>query len=126
MGALVIFAVNVGSVAKFYEAVVGLSPCPAPGDSKKDLRLCNEDQEVLIHSISPQISKTIHLESPPLPREDSAIKPIFEVKSISTALEQVLPNGGIVTERTFTHGGLIRHDIVDPEGNIVQLRSSLA
>jgi hypothetical protein len=32
--------------------------------------------------------------------------------------------GGIVTGRSFTLDGLTRQDIADPEGNVVQLRSS--
>ena len=52
------------------------------------------------------------------------MKPVFDVESLSTALERVTLLGGIVTERTFTLDGLTRQDIVDPEGNVVQLRSS--
>jgi predicted enzyme related to lactoylglutathione lyase len=122
MGALVIFAVNVKAVANFYEAVVGLSPCPKPGDSKNDLRLGDDGVELLIHSIPPRIAKTIVIESPPVAREDTAMKPVFDVKSLSEALVQVSLRGGIVTERTFTIDGLTRHDVVDPEGNVVQLR----
>jgi predicted enzyme related to lactoylglutathione lyase len=124
MGALVIFAVNVKAVANFYAAVLGLSAQPQPGDSKKDIRLGNGEAELLIHSIPPQISKTIVLQAPPAPREESAMKPVFNVNSLSIALEQVTLRGGIVTERTFTLNGLTRRDVVDPEGNIVQLRSA--
>jgi predicted enzyme related to lactoylglutathione lyase len=126
VSAIVIFAVNVRNVADFYEAVLGLSSKPSPGDSKKDIRLGSDGQELLIHSIPPRISKGIILESPPVPREDCAIKPVFDVKSLPVALEQVSLFGGIVTKRTFATNGLTRHDIVDPEGNVVQLRSAIA
>ena len=122
MNALVIFAVNVKAMADFYQAVLGFSRDPRPGDSKKDVRLGKDGQELLIHSIPARIAKTISLESPPVAREDSAMKPVFDVDSLASALEQVKQRGGIVTERTFTLDGLTRHDIVDPEGNIVQLR----
>jgi len=125
MISLVIFAANVKALADFYEAVLGLSPCPKPGDSKKDLRLGNDGMELLIHSIPARISKTIILESPPAPREMSAMKPVFDVTLLAEALEQVPLRGGIVTERTFTLDGLTRRDVVDPEGNVVQLRSPL-
>jgi len=124
MSALVIFAVNVKAVAKFYEAVLGYSPTPKPGDSKADLRLGKGNEELLIHSIPSRIAKTITIESPPVAREESAMKPVFDVQSLSKALEQVSLLGGIVTNRSFTLDGLTRHDIVDPEGNVVQLRSS--
>jgi len=119
----VIFAVNVKSMADFYQAVTGFSADPRPGDSTKDIRLGKGDEELLIHSIPPRIAKTIVIETPPLAREESAMKPIFDVDSLSSALEQVTLRGGLVTERTFTLDGLTRHDIVDPEGNVVQLRA---
>lgn len=125
MNALVIFAVNVKALAGFYQAVLGLSPSPMPGDSKKDIRLGGDDSELLIHSIPEQIAKSIVIESPPVAIEDAAMKPVFDVKSIDEALKQVSQLGGIVTKRTFTLNGLTRHDIVDPEGNVVQLRSAL-
>jgi predicted enzyme related to lactoylglutathione lyase len=125
MNALVIFAVNVEALATFYEAVLGLSPSPMPGDSKKDIRLGGKHSELLIHSIPERISKTIVIESPPVVREESAMKPVFDVESMTNALEQVQALGGVVTERSFTLDGLTRHDIVDPEGNVVQLRSAL-
>ena len=118
-----IFAVNVKAMTDFYQAVAGFSADPRPGDSKKDIRLGKGGKELLIHSIPPRIAKTIVIETPPLAREDSAMKPIFDVESLSSALEQVTQRGGLVTDRTFTLDGLTLHDIVDPEGNVVQLRA---
>jgi len=124
MSSLVIFALNVKTLATFYERVLGVSPTPRPGDSKKDIRLGENGHELLIHSIPSRIAKKIVIQSPPIPREESAMKPVFDVESLSRALEQVPLLGGLVTDRTFTLDGQTRHDIVDPEGNVVQLRSS--
>ena len=125
MSALVIFAVNVKAVAGFYQSVVGFSAQPKPGDSKKDIRLGKGSEELLIHSIAPRVAEAIVLESPPIAREYSALKPVFDVDLLSAALEQVKSNGGVVTDRAFTLDGLTRCDILDPEGNIVQLRSAV-
>jgi len=125
MSSLVIFALNVKILSDFYKDVLSLSPTPRPGDSKKDNRLGNDAEELLIHSIPNRIAKSIVIQSPPIPRDNSAMKPVFDVESLSIALERVTLLGGIVTERTFTLDGLTRHDIVDPEGNVVQLRSSV-
>jgi predicted enzyme related to lactoylglutathione lyase len=124
MSALVIFAVNVKTLASFYEAVLGLSPAPQSGDTKKDIRLGGKGLEILIHSIPPRISKTIVIKSPPVPRDIAAMKPVFDVKSLSKAEEQVTLRGGVVTKVTFTLNGLTRRDVVDPEGNVIQLRSA--
>ena len=125
MGSLVIFALNVKTLANFYKDVLIISPTPRPGDSKKDIRLGKNGHELLIHSIPNRIAKSIVIQSPPVSRDSSAMKPVFDVESLSIALERVTLLGGIVTERTFILDGLTRRDIVDPEGNVVQLRSSV-
>ena len=124
MGSLVIFAVNVKVLASFYEAVLGISPTPKLGDNKKDIRLGGKGIELLIHSIPPRISKTIVIKSPPAPRDIAAMKPVFDVKSLSKSEEQVTLRGGVVTKVTFTIDGLTRRDVLDPEGNVIQLRSA--
>ena len=124
MGTLVIFAVNVKALASFYAAVLEISPTPKPGDTKKDIRLGGKGIELLIHSIPPRIAKTIVIKSPPVSRDIAAMKPVFDVKSLSKAEEQVTLRGGVVTKVTFTIDGLIRRDVLDPEGNVIQLRSA--
>jgi len=124
MSALVIFAVNVKALASFYEAVLGLSPAPQAGDTNKDIRLARKGVELLIHSIPPRISKTIVIKSPPVPRDIAAMKPVFDVKSLPKAEEQVTLRGGVVTKVTFTLNGITRRDVLDPEGNVIQLRSA--
>jgi predicted enzyme related to lactoylglutathione lyase len=52
------------------------------------------------------------------------MKPVFDVKSLSKAEEQVALRGGVVTKVTFTLNGVTRRDVVDPEGNVIQLRSA--
>jgi len=121
----VIFAVNVKNVANFYESILGLSRSAKPGDSKQDIRLCSDQDEILIHSIPTHIAKTISLTSPPVPRDETAMKPVFEVESLPSALAQVPLLGGVVTDRTYTSDGVTRQDIIDPEGNVVQIRSHL-
>jgi len=123
MGTLVIFSINVRRLADFYEAVVGVKRSPSPGDNGKDIRLRSDNEEILIHSIPAKIAKTISLQSPPEAREDTPIKPVFDVGSLVEALAEVSLKGGVVTERTFELDGLTRHDVLDTDGNVIQLRS---
>ena len=120
MGALVIFSVDVRRLAAFYEAVLGVTPTD---DGSDDIRLRNDRQEVLVHSVPASVTDTISIQSPPEARERSPIKPVFDVDSLRAALEAVERNGGVVTGRTFSIDGLTRHDVLDPDGNIIQLRS---
>ena len=117
MGALVIFTTNVPRLAQFYESVLAAEPTLEPSG---DIRVHNEHDEVLIHaarvgSVSGDSSS---------PRADAALKPVFEVVSLADALAQVVRAGGTVTDFTFRIDGSTRHDVVDPDGNVVQLRDS--
>jgi predicted enzyme related to lactoylglutathione lyase len=119
MSSLVVFSVDVPRLAAFYEAVLGAKPNHEPSG---DIRLLGDREEVLIHKLPAKIAKTIELRTPPEPREGSAIKPVFDVDSLEAALEQVDTRGGVVTGRTFSIDGLTRYDVIDPDGNVIQLR----
>jgi len=112
-------SVDVRRLATFYEAVLGVSPTDEHSD---DIRLLNEREEVLIHSVPARIAGTIEIRIPPEPSEGSALKPVFDVISLESALADVKSNGGVVTRRTFSIDGLTRHDVLDPDGNVIQLR----
>jgi predicted enzyme related to lactoylglutathione lyase len=119
MSSLVVFSVNVRRLAAFYEAVLEVNPHHEPSG---DIRLIGHREEVLVHSIPATIAKTIEVRTPPEPREGSALKPVFDVESLEAAVEQVSAKGGVVTARTFTLNGLTRRDVIDPDGNVIQLR----
>jgi predicted enzyme related to lactoylglutathione lyase len=119
MSSLVVFSVNVRRLAAFYEAVLGANPRHEPSG---DIRLIGDREEVLVHSIPAKTAKTIEVRTPPEPREGSAMKPVFDVESLEAAMEQVNAKGGVVTARTFSIDGLTRHDVIDPDGNVIQLR----
>ena len=119
MSALVIFSVNVRRLATFYEKVLDVRPTL---EESGDIRLRSEQEEVLIHSIPPRIAKTIEVQIPPEPRQDSAIKPAFDVDSLDASLDAVAVNGGVVTGHSFVLDGVHRHDVLDPDGNVIQLR----
>ncbi|MGB8195761.1 MAG: hypothetical protein WCF25_01985 [Acidimicrobiales bacterium] len=120
MAALVIFSVDVGRLAAFYARVLALE---SSVEESGDIRLRSEQEELLIHSVPPRIAQTIEVRVPPEPREKVALKPVFNVEALDVALDEVMKNGGIVTGNSFTFNGLTRHDVVDPDGSIVQLRS---
>lgn len=120
MSSFVVFSVDVRRLAVFYEAVLGVKPKHEPSG---DIRLLGDQVEVLVHSVPAKIAKTMQVRIPPQPREESAIKPIFDVESLEVALEQVTAKGGVITDRAFSLDGLTRNDVIDPDGNVIQLRS---
>ncbi len=120
MASLVVFSFDVRRLATFYGAVLDAEPTE---ELSGDIRLRNEREEVLIHSVPARFAKAVESSGSPEPREGSALKPVFDVASLETALERVRTSGGVVTDRTFSLDGLVRHDVVDPDGNVIQLRS---
>jgi len=120
VGAIVIFTPDVNRLAAFYEKVLPATPVY---EETGDCRLRSSSDEVVVHSIPKSHAKDIVITTPPTPRTDTALKPVFDVVSLSASLAQVEAGGGIVTDHTFSYQGLTRHDVVDPDGNVVQLRS---
>ncbi len=120
VGALVIFSPDVVRLAAFYEVVLDAHPTR---EDSGDVRLVTDRDEILVHTVPRAVAAGIEISVPPEPREGSALKPVFEVSSLPTALGRVEPAGGVVTERTFRLQGVTRHDVVDPDGNVIQLRS---
>ena len=123
VSSLVVFSIDVQRLAAFYEFVLGAKPLKEPSG---DIRLVNDRDEVLIHSIPKKIAKDIEISSPPAPRENSPLKPVFDVASLETSLDSVEAAGGVVTTRTFSLNGLTRHDVLDPDGNVIQLRCRIS
>lgn len=120
MSSLVVFARDVIGMAAFYEGVLALEPLK---DDWGGVRLRGSNEEVLIHPVSSDIAATIDWANSREPRTQSSLKPAFDVASLGEALNAVRSKGGFVTEVTFSIDGLTRHDVVDPEGNVIQLRS---
>jgi predicted enzyme related to lactoylglutathione lyase len=119
MGTVVIFSPDVGRLASFYERVLDAQPTT---ESSGDIRLRSEFHEVLVHSMPKKSADQVDRSVPALPRENAAMKPIFEIRSLPDALRLVETHGGVVTDRTFRLEGITRHDVVDPDGNVIQLR----
>jgi predicted enzyme related to lactoylglutathione lyase len=123
MSSLVVFSVNIPRLAAFYEAVLDAEPLD---ESSEDIRLINERDQVLVHSIPKKVAKEIKITSPPVPRQNSPLKPVFDVASLERALGNVESMGGVVTSRGFSLNGLTRRDVLDPDGNVIQLRCPMS
>jgi predicted enzyme related to lactoylglutathione lyase len=119
MNSLVVFSLDVGRLAAFYEAVFGMRVAP---DAFGGVRLHGEGGDVLLHPVPAAIAATMQMRTPPEPRDGCAIKPVFDVGSLDLALQTVTTRGGGDTGRTFRVGDFTLHDVLDPDGNVIQLR----
>jgi len=74
------------------------------------------------------VADNIAISSPPRVRSDTPTKLTIVVKSIDSVLDSIDNLGGIsnATIERWTFRGHDHHDIVDPEGNVVQLKEAVA
>jgi predicted enzyme related to lactoylglutathione lyase len=122
MNALVVFGRDVERLSSFYAAILG-------GERRADefgnVRVRSASSEVLVHSLPKVAAHETVATRPPAARADVAMKPVFDVPHLDNALTLVATCGGVVLDQSFVYEGLERHDVLDPEGNVVQLRSAV-
>lgn len=119
----VIFAADVDRVARFYEVLLTMSPVYVePG-----LRIIASDRtELVIHGV-PWAEPAAIADGVPVAREDTAIKPFFDVGSLAQVRAMAPLLGGFVDppEKEFTWRRFRACNGCDPEGNVVQFREML-
>jgi len=83
--------------------------------------------ELVIVALPAQIAAQIQIASPPVKRQDTAIKLAFFVPSIANARSVAPEAGGALNslEREWQFQGARVCDGHDPEGNIFQLRENV-
>jgi predicted enzyme related to lactoylglutathione lyase len=117
----VLFSGNIRRLAAFYEAVTGLATTFA---DDAVIVLASESFELVIHALpsEPEIRR------PPEPRHDAYIKPFFAVESLSATRLKALAAGGTLrpSDEEWEARGFRACDAVDPDGNIIQFRESIA
>lgn len=113
----VIFTGDHKRLAKFYEAVTGLSVRFA---DEGITVLASETFELVIHSLpnEPAVS------DPPRAREDTYIKPFFPVKSLAETREKAAALGGKLRPQSeeWEARGFRACEAIDPDGNVIQFR----
>jgi len=120
MSPLVLFALDVPRTAAFYESILGGHAV----DEGACSRVTSEIDEVLVHDIPAEIAATIEIASPPVAREDTPMKPVFIVDDVDATIARAEAHGGQTIGRGFTYEGRRYQDLLDPEGNVIQLRGN--
>ena len=116
---LVVFAKDVARVSAFYCETLGLTGVDA--DSTHHL-LRGGGYEIVVHAIPAEIAATIHIDRPPQPREDSALKPTYVVEDLTAVRTAAVRTGGYLkpAEQAWHIRGCTVLDGWDPEGNVIQ------
>jgi hypothetical protein len=116
---LVVYSKNTRRVAEFYRQALDLEVVES--ESSHDL-LRGHGHEVVVHAIPRRYAAAIRVVKPPVPREETPLKPTFIVRSLEAvraAAERT--RGGLKPAALAWHyRGYMVLDGWDPEGNIVQ------
>lgn len=117
----VLYVTDVERVSAFYEAVAGL---PVTHREADHIVLESPAFQLVVLSIPDRIAATITIATPPVRRENTAIKPVFFIADIAAARIAAAQLGGELNppEREWTFQGHRVCDGHDPEGNVLQFR----
>lgn len=116
---VLIYAKQLDPMSAFYQRVLAAQEVHADAQHRV---LRSADAELILHAIPPHIAAEISIESPPLPREEQAIKPFFTVPNLAEAERAALTCGGRVHGPIWPGPGMRVRNVCDPEGNILHLR----
>jgi len=120
LGGAMLFVKDLDRMTAFYRDILQLQPV-------EDTRLDNwvefngDGARFSLHAIPPAIAASIHIDSPPRPREQGGIKLTFIVRDVHSTFESIAAMGLPLLQRPW--GGT---DAVDPEGNVFALSAQVS
>lgn len=119
---LFLYAKDLDRLARFYESLLGMTRLHA---SDEMVVLGSPQIQLVVHRIPPHIASGIVIESPPVRRENTALKFFFTVPSLSEAGAAAASLGGEVMSERWQGPGFVVCNAMDPEGNVFQVRETI-
>jgi catechol 2,3-dioxygenase-like lactoylglutathione lyase family enzyme len=83
--------------------------------------LSYESNSVLLHQLPDEYRAIVPLTAQLAPQDEVAIKPVFIVANLARARQSVHGTLGSVQSGENTYGDSTYLDVVDPEGNVIQI-----
>ncbi|WP_421232834.1 VOC family protein [Aeromonas jandaei] len=120
-GAL-IYAREPGLLSHFYRTLLQME---IRSQSEQLIVLENGDIQLLVHAIPEPYIGQVVVTTPPVLREQGAIKLFFTVPSLAWAEAKAADLGGGLLPQQWSGPGFVVRNAFDPEGNILQLREFL-
>jgi len=121
---LFLYAKDLERLAGFYQSLLAMRRVHATAELVV-LQVPDSDMQLVIHAIPVPIAASIVITTPPVRREDSALKFFLTVPSLPEARTLAASLGGEVYTEQWQGLGFIVSNACDPEGNVFQLRESL-
>lgn len=80
---------------------------------------------VLLHHLPEQYRAQVPLAAQLATQDEVAIKPVFTVESLEASRQRTAGTFGSFADTKNTYGEFTYQDVVDPEGNVIQLQQKL-
>lgn len=120
---LFVYATDLERLASFYEALAGMRRLHQTAEL---VVLQSPDIQLLIHRVPRAVADDIVITSPPQRRDRTALKFFFTVAGIGPASALANRLGGAVFAEQWAGPGFVARNACDPEGNVFQIRESVA
>lgn len=119
----VLYAKSLENLTQFYLQIGGQITDERKGEFSA---ITNRGSELIILQAPSEIASQIVINDPPAIRSAAPLKPILETSSIEDTLHEILKFGGrpVPGAKLWKFRQYLVQDIVDPEGNVVQLWQS--
>lgn len=114
-----IYAKYLQPLADFYRQVIGMTVVT---DSDEMVVLEHDGLQLVVHATPSDIAAHIEIQTPPVKRDNTAIKFFVAVPSIARARQQANDLGGAVFEENWRGPGFSVCNAMDCEGNVFQVR----
>ncbi|WP_420334919.1 hypothetical protein [Roseibium sp.] len=119
----VLYAKNLENLTQFYLQIGGQITDEGKGEFSA---ISNGGTELIILQTPSEVASQIVIDDPPAIRSATPLKPILETSSIEDVLHDIFKFGGrpVPGAKRWKFRKYLVQDIVDPEGNVVQLWQS--
>ena len=118
---LFVYAKDVERLTAFYAELLGMVRAHATPQMSV---LRSPDLQLVVHAMPSERAAQVSIATPPVPRDDAAIKFFHTVPSLAQARETAAASGGAVWPEEYRGPGFTVCNAVDPEGNIFQVREN--
>ena len=120
MATATVFVKNLEALADFYCHIGSMTVETTEGDF---MVLTSSEWKLILVQIPDEIAASFEIAVPPVAREEHPVKLSFTVEDLQATRTEVTRRGGVdVQERApWEWRGTLHLDVLDPEGNVLQL-----
>lgn len=122
MSKVVLWVSDLEAQIKFYSSLLGLTVCVR---DEGFAELSNAANSVLLHELPVEYRAPVPLIEQLPAQDEVAIKPVFLVDDLESARARVKDSLATFPRDEVTHGTAKYLDVVDPEGNVIQLEQKV-